>query len=78
MVPKDDGDLVRDAIAIERKKEGGCRLEALTNLLSRAAKRTQGETPNVVGKHVGHASMWATLKPHQKLENSYLNILTTS
>ena len=41
MVLKDDGDLVRDAIAIkrdiERKRDEGCRLEASINLLSIAA-----------------------------------------
>ena len=33
---------------------------------------------NIVGKPVGHASQWATSKPYQKLENSHLNILTTT
>jgi hypothetical protein len=33
---------------------------------------------NVFGKYPGHASKLATLKPHQKLENLYFNILTTT
>ena len=33
---------------------------------------------NVIHEQAGHTSILATLKPHQELENSYFNILTTT
>jgi hypothetical protein len=40
--------------------------------------RTIVRITNVVCGQVGHVGKWATLKTHQKLGNSHLNILTAT